>query len=31
VVRVAGLSARFVDLSPEHQEELIARAEIAVG
>lgn len=29
VVRVAGLSARFVDLSPKHQEELIARAEAA--
>ena len=29
VVRVAGLSARFVELSPVEQNELIARAEVA--
>ncbi len=31
LVRVAGFSARFVDLSPGHQEEIIARAEHAAA
>jgi len=31
LVRVAGFSARFVDLAPEEQEELIARADQAEG
>ena len=31
VVRFAGLSSRFVDLSPVEQEELIQRAELAAA